>query len=129
MPVLNEQTRAYIYRIALAAFALAVVYGIVKRDDVDVWVELIGAVIGIGGFGLASKNTSTDPNRPKTVSEVNRINDLGRDRGIITQTTIWWIVGILLVIILVWFIFTNVIDIEDDEDPAGLISYALARWS
>lgn len=71
IPRLSEATRAYIYRVALALFAAGVVYGIIEKDDVEIWLPILMAVLGIGSSGLAARNTSTDPNRPKTLRGAN----------------------------------------------------------
>lgn len=55
---MNEQTRAYVYRIALALLGLAVVYGFVTDAAVAPWAALIAALFPVG---LAAKNTSTKP--------------------------------------------------------------------
>ena len=55
---LTEPTRAYIYRILAAAAAIAVAYGAVGADEVNLWLVLAVAVLG-GGSGLAAVNTPT----------------------------------------------------------------------
>lgn len=60
MPTLkDERTRAYAYRVALALLALAVLYGRLRADALDEWVELVMAALGIGTTTLAARNTST----------------------------------------------------------------------
>lgn len=52
---MKESTRAYLYRIFLAAAALAVGYGLVADEQAVLWVAVGSAVLG---NGLAAKNTS-----------------------------------------------------------------------
>lgn len=58
---MSEKTRAYIYRVSLALFAVAVAYKLIEQDDVPVLVDVVAAVLGIGNAGLATANTSTKP--------------------------------------------------------------------
>lgn len=53
---MNEQTRAYIYRIVLGMSPLAVFYGLVSTQEAALWVALIANVLSVG---LAAVNTST----------------------------------------------------------------------
>lgn len=55
---MNERTRAYIYRVLLAAIPLLQAYGIVQESDVPLIIALAGAVLATG---LASLNTTTTP--------------------------------------------------------------------
>ena len=57
---MSAQTRKYIYRVASAAFGLALIYGWVLVDQIPVWLLFIGAVLGVGTNELAVKNVS-DP--------------------------------------------------------------------
>jgi hypothetical protein len=52
-----ETTRAYIYRIALAALAVLSLYGLVGPDEIPVWTSVIMALLGIGSSALATANT------------------------------------------------------------------------
>jgi hypothetical protein len=56
---MTEATRAWIYRVVLVALALAAAYGLLEGEDVDLWAQLVTAILGIGASGLAAKNTST----------------------------------------------------------------------
>ena len=58
---LNEQTRAYIYRMALAVLGVLSLYGLIGPDDIPVWTGVIVAALGIGTSGLASANTMRKP--------------------------------------------------------------------
>ena len=55
---LSEPTRAYIYRILVATAAVAVAYGLIEAENVELWLVLAVAILG-GGTGLAARNTST----------------------------------------------------------------------
>lgn len=57
---MSERTRAYLYRVALAALAVLAGYGLIGADEVPLWLTLIVALLGISSTGLAVKNTSTD---------------------------------------------------------------------
>ena len=52
----DEATRAYLYRVLVAAVPVLIAYGVVDSRQVAVWLGLASAVLG---FGLASANTST----------------------------------------------------------------------
>jgi len=54
----NEQTRAYLYRISLAVMLVLVGYNAVTAEQAAMWQQVIIAVLGIGSAGLATKNTS-----------------------------------------------------------------------
>ena len=56
---LSEPTRAYIYRVLFAAGVVAIAYGLLTAEQVDVWRTLAEAVLVIGGPGQAARNTST----------------------------------------------------------------------
>lgn len=53
---MNEQTRAYIYRILLGASPIVVFYGLATAEEVALWIALVANVLGIS---LAVANTST----------------------------------------------------------------------
>ena len=54
---MTESTRAYIYRILLAAQPLIVAYGLASDSESVLWLSVASAVLG---GGLAVKNTSTE---------------------------------------------------------------------
>lgn len=56
---MEERTRAYIYRIALAAGALLVTYGIISETELAEWAVLAAALLGVGTETLAVSNTKT----------------------------------------------------------------------
>ncbi len=58
---LNEQTRAYVYRMALAVLGVLSLYGLIGPDEIPVWTGVIVAALGIGASGLASVNTTRKP--------------------------------------------------------------------
>lgn len=55
----TEPTRAYIYRVLLAAASVAYFYGLVTAEEIDAWAALADAVLYLGAPGLAVRNTST----------------------------------------------------------------------
>jgi hypothetical protein len=57
-PIMNEATRAWIYRILLALQPLVVAYGVATEEQTVLWVGVASAVLGTG---LATLNTSTSP--------------------------------------------------------------------
>lgn len=54
----SEPTRAWIYRILVAAIPILIAYGVLDAEDAALWVALAGALLG---FGLATANTTTSP--------------------------------------------------------------------
>jgi hypothetical protein len=58
---MNEQVRAYIYRVAAAVVPLLVLLGVVTQEIAMGVLVILGAalMIGEGGLVLAAKNTST----------------------------------------------------------------------
>lgn len=52
---LTEQTRAYIYRVLIAAGALAAGYGIVSSNEIALWLGVVAAVLNV----MPAVNTST----------------------------------------------------------------------
>lgn len=57
--MLNERTRAYLYRVALVALVALVAYGVLDENQAEVWTQVVAAVLAIGSAGLATANTST----------------------------------------------------------------------
>ena len=57
----DERTRAYLYRIVAAAIPLLIVAGVITGEDAAVWLGLASAILGLGGAGLATANTTTKP--------------------------------------------------------------------
>ncbi len=53
---LSEHTRAWIYRVLLAAQPLIVAYGVASSEQAAMWIAVVSALLGTG---LASVNTST----------------------------------------------------------------------
>lgn len=53
---MNAETRKWIYRIAVAIFAILVYYGYVTDAEVATWLFLLTAILGIGTGTLAVKN-------------------------------------------------------------------------
>ena len=56
---MNEKTRAWIYRIAIAVVPLLVMYGLIEDSSAALWLGVVGALLGTGTNVLASANTST----------------------------------------------------------------------
>jgi hypothetical protein len=54
-----ERHRAYVYRVAAMIGALAVAGGQLTSGREATLLDLLGAVLGLGGSGLAAANTST----------------------------------------------------------------------
>ena len=54
-----KPVRAYIYRTLVAIMALAVLKGIITKDELPLYLEVILSLLGLGGAGLATANTST----------------------------------------------------------------------
>jgi aspartate oxidase len=55
---MKQVHRAYIYRVLVAAGIVAVGYGVITQDEVDLWVQLAATILATGGLGLAAANTS-----------------------------------------------------------------------
>lgn len=54
---LDQKTRGYIYRVAMAAMPILVIYGVVSPDEAAVWVGLVAALLSFGVPTLAAANT------------------------------------------------------------------------
>lgn len=50
----SPATRQYLYRVVLAVVPLLVIGGILAPAQVDLWLALAAAVLGVGGAGLAN---------------------------------------------------------------------------
>lgn len=50
---MNAQLRQYLYGIITVAVPILVVYGIVKAEDVPMWIALAAAVLGTGTATVA----------------------------------------------------------------------------
>jgi hypothetical protein len=48
MQLPDIQTRQYIYRVGLAAIPLLLLAGFIAPDDVEKWLQLLAAVLGLG---------------------------------------------------------------------------------
>lgn len=57
--LIPEKTRAWIYRISLAAVPLLTGYGVIQESKAALWIGLIGAALGFATNSLAAANTST----------------------------------------------------------------------
>lgn len=63
----NPRHRKYVYGIVLAAIPLLVLFGLITEDEVQVYLNLAAAILGLGSAGLALPNTpskvhTVDPN-------------------------------------------------------------------
>lgn len=56
---MNEQTRAWIYRVLFTAGSVALVYRWGTAEQIEVWRALAEVVLTLGAPGLAARNTST----------------------------------------------------------------------
>lgn len=63
---MSAETRKWIYRIAVAIFAVLVYYGYVTDAEVATWLFLLTAILGIGTGTLAVKNV---PGKDVSVAE------------------------------------------------------------
>lgn len=59
MNITNERTRAYIYRIVLAALPLLFVWGFIGEHEAAQFALVAAAILGVGADALAVANTST----------------------------------------------------------------------
>jgi hypothetical protein len=58
---MNEATRAWLYRVLLAASAAAIVFGLITEEEGAAIVPILAALLG---NGLATVNTSTTSDAP-----------------------------------------------------------------
>lgn len=56
---MNEETRAYIYRVTLAVVPILIALGVVIPGGSELWFALVATVLSYGGNVLATKNTTT----------------------------------------------------------------------
>lgn len=71
MTWLTEPRRAWLYRVLVAASAVAVGYGLLNAEQAGLWLAL-GAAALLGN-GLAARNTSTHPRPVKAPLPPRRI--------------------------------------------------------
>lgn len=57
MIIQNPAVRRYIYIVAAAVIAVLVLLGFVVEDQVQVWLNLVAALLGLPVAGLAAPNT------------------------------------------------------------------------
>lgn len=57
----STQTRAYLYRIAVAVIPVLIAFGYLTSDVASLVLTVAAAVLGVGTAGLAAANTSTRP--------------------------------------------------------------------
>ena len=58
-PWLTPPRRAWLYRCALATAGILVAAGRLTSTDVALWLDLVAALLGLGGTGLAALHTPT----------------------------------------------------------------------
>ena len=56
----TAKNRAWLYRIAIAAVALAAVYGILDPEKSAIWVSLIAAILGVAAPATALRHITPD---------------------------------------------------------------------
>lgn len=56
---MSQKTRAWIYRVSIAAIPLLAGYGVIEDSKAALWLGLIGAALGFGTSVMASAHTST----------------------------------------------------------------------
>lgn len=56
---MSESTRAWVYRVCVAAVPLLVAYGLVGEGEAALWVGFAGAALGLTQAVLAAGHTST----------------------------------------------------------------------
>lgn len=61
----ERSNRVYLYLVAVAIFGVLVTYNIVEQEDVQVWVNLVGNLLGISVGAVATANV----NKAKHVAE------------------------------------------------------------
>jgi hypothetical protein len=59
LPMPNEKTRAYIYRVLLAVLPLLVLYGIISDGEAAQYAIVGAALLGVAADALATANTKT----------------------------------------------------------------------
>ena len=57
--IMDEATRAWVYRIGAVAILGLIVVDVIQGGDASEWVAWIAGAVGLGAAGLASANTST----------------------------------------------------------------------
>lgn len=53
----NPDARRYIYTVVIAVIPILVIAGWVAANDVQTWLNLVAAILGLGSAGLALPNT------------------------------------------------------------------------
>lgn len=55
----DQANRAYVYRVLVALGAVALLYGLLSKEEVATWLGVAAQVLSVGGNGLAAVNTTT----------------------------------------------------------------------
>lgn len=56
---MSAEVRAWLYRVALAAIAVAVAYGLIDQEQVPLWTTLVVAVLAVP-VGTAARHVTPD---------------------------------------------------------------------
>lgn len=56
---MSAEVRAWLYRVALAAIAVAVAYGLIDQEQVPLWTTLVFAVLAVP-VGTAARHVTPD---------------------------------------------------------------------
>lgn len=70
---MSAETRKWIYRIAVAIFAILVFYGYVTGEEVANWLFLLATILGIGTGTLAVKNVPSKDGEQAERSQPPRV--------------------------------------------------------
>lgn len=69
MIITDPAVRRWLYGIIAAAIPVLVIAGVIGPDDVQVWLNLAAAILGLGAAGLAIPNTPVPPGTGKRRAE------------------------------------------------------------
>lgn len=61
----TPEQRRYVYCVALAALAVLVGYHLISSDQVPLWIDLVGAILGMGAPAVAIPAVSQKINEGK----------------------------------------------------------------
>ena len=56
---MSQTTRAWLYRVGVAAVPILVAYGVLTEDVASQWLGLAGAALGLAQSAIAAANTPT----------------------------------------------------------------------
>jgi len=55
-----EHVRGWLYRVAIAAMPLLILYGVFSEAEAAVWLGVVAAVLAVAESGLAAAHTSIE---------------------------------------------------------------------